>query len=115
MSESREIGRFRDGVFIRARTTRPVVRPGAERQTFLMEAARVLGVGVDSLDLDAPILARYGADELDLYECVQYAEDVWAVQLTPTRMTTREFEAALKPFGTLRAIVSAAEAAARAR
>jgi len=88
-----EIGRVRDGVIIRGRTTPPTVRPGSERAAFLAAAARALEVNVDSLDLGAPIIARYGADELQVYECVQRAEDIWRVQLLPPRIPLQEFQA----------------------
>lgn len=110
-----EIGRVRDGVIIRGRAPLPTVPPGSERQTFLAAAARALEVSVDSLDLAAPIVARYGADELQVYECVQRAEDIWRVQLLPERIPVPDFEAALEPFATLEAIIGAAEAAARRR
>jgi hypothetical protein len=74
-----------------------------------------LEVSVDSLDLGAPMASRYGADELDIYECVQRAEDIWRVQLLPPTIPVQEFAAALKPFGTLAAIIAASEAAAQAR
>jgi hypothetical protein len=109
-----EIGRVRDGVIIRGRTTRPTLPHGAEPGAFLAAAARVLEVGVDSLDVGAPIVSRYGADELQVYECVQLAEDIWRVQLLPPRIPVQEFGAALKPFGTLAAIIAAAETAAQA-
>ena len=109
-----EIGRVRDGVIIRGRTTKPTLPYGAEPGAFLAAAARALEVDVDRLDLGAPIVARYGADELQVYECVQLAEDIWRVQLLPPRIPVQEFGAALKPFGTLAAIIAAAETAAQA-
>jgi hypothetical protein len=108
-----ESGRTRDVVISRGRTTPPTVRPGTERETFLAAVAGVLEVDVRSLDLSAPLAERYNADELEVYEIVQSAEDIWRVQLTPPTMRVGEFDAALKPFTTLRAIIDAAEAAAR--
>ena len=110
-----EIGRVRDGLIIRGRAALPTVRPGTERNTFLATAANILEVSVDSLDLGAPIASRYGADELQIYECVQRAEDIWRVQLMPPTIPVPEFAAALKPFGTLAAIIAASESTAQTR
>ena len=110
-----EIARVRDGFIIRGRTTPPAVIPGQERSTFLAAAAKVLEVDSSRLDLFAPIMQRYGADELQLYECVLNAEDTWRVQLIPPRIPVRELAAKLEPFGTLGALIAAAEAAANAR
>ena len=108
-----EFARVRDGVLIRGRTTPPAVRPGTEREAFLAAAARALEVDARSLDLGAPIVAHYEADEFQVYECVLRAEDVWRVQLLPPRIAMEDFPAALEPFRTLDAIIAAAEAAAR--
>src|SRR5688500_14677948 len=85
-----EIARVRDGMIIRGRTTRVTVPPGTERTSFLEAVARALEVDVDRLDLGASIVAHYGADELQVYECVQHAEDIWGVQLLPPRIPVGE-------------------------
>ena len=110
-----EIGRVRDGVVIRGRSTPPTVRPGTERELFLAAAASALEVNPARLKLETPIIAGYQADELAVYECVQRAEDIWRVQLLPPRIPVQEFSGLLAAFGTLGDIVAAAEAASRAR
>ena len=108
-----EIASVRDGAIIRGRTAAPTVRPGTEREEFLARAARVLEVDIRELDITAPITTRYGADEMQVYECILHAEDVWRVELIPPRIPVANFAEALAPFATLQKIMAAAESAPR--
>ena len=89
--------------------------PGAERATFLREVTQLLSTDDSDLDTAADLVDRYGVDELEVFEYVQIAEDVWHVVLNPTPMTNADFAEMNARFSTLETIMAAAEAAKRAR
>lgn len=109
----REVGRVRDGAVHRAPFRRRAITRGHERTAFLAAAAVVLEVRADSLSLGASLSSRYGADELQVYECVQDAEEIWGVTLLPPVIPVGDFPAAVARFATLGALIEAAESAAR--
>ena len=84
---------------------------GQERAVFLANIEEVLGNVVESIDTDKLLQEDYGLDELDVSECVQCAEEVWAVQLMPNPMGMSEYKDMLRRFPTLGAIIQEAEAA----
>jgi hypothetical protein len=111
----RDIGRVRDGYVHRGPAILRDVQPGRERIVFLASAARALEVPEASLQLEANLSTAYGADELQIYECVQDAEDIWHVQLLPTAIPVTQFPSKLSRFPTLASIMDAAQSATRAQ
>ena len=88
---------------------------GQERGDFLIRIKIVLGDEVGSIDTSKFLQADYGLDEMNVSECVQLAEEVWAVQLMPNPMRMEDYRVMLRRFPTLEAIIQEAEAAAAAR
>jgi len=88
-------------------------KPGEERVTFLREVASTLGCDSSQLDPSASMTKRYGVDELEVFEYMQIAEDIWHVELNPDPMTVADFAEMMTHFRTLESIMAAAEAAAR--
>lgn len=87
--------------------------PGGERATFLREVALILETDPAALELTAPLAERYGVDDLEIYEYVQIAEDVWQVQLNSNPMTGGDFAEMATHLPSLEAIMVAAENARR--
>lgn len=109
----RELGRVRDGAVHRGPFRQRAVTRGHQRSAFLTAAAVVLEVRADSRSLGATLGSQYGADELQVYECVQDAEEIWGVALLPPVIPVGDCPAALARFATLGALIEAAESAAR--
>jgi len=106
----------REQVFSRRTPNPQAAPPGQERATFLAKVAPVFGEGAGPLDAAKALQdGGYGCDELDVSELVQIAEEVWAVQLNPNPMRMSDFEAMLRRFPTLEAIMSEAEGVAAER
>ena len=92
--------------------SRPIrTKPGEERTTFLRQVATLLDTDYSSLDTTADLVEQYGVDELEVFEYVQIAEDVWRVVLNPNPMTDADFAEMRHRFTNLDAIITAAEAA----
>jgi hypothetical protein len=103
-------------VFFRRTPNPKLAEAGQERATFLERVTIVLGADTGSPDPGKPLQdGGYGCDELDVSEIVQLAEEIWAVQLNPNPMTFSDFEAMVRRFPTLEAIMREAESAAAQR
>ncbi|MHC4478488.1 MAG: hypothetical protein ACYTEL_22860 [Planctomycetota bacterium] len=85
-------------------------KPGTEEATFLREAGAILGCEGDAIDPSKGIQSDYGCGELDVFELIQIAEDVWGVSLMPAPFTAEDAESAVKKYRTLSHIVDAAKA-----
>jgi len=85
------------------------VPPGQERTVFLGEVASLLELGPSEVDMRANLVEAYGVDELEVFEYVQIAEDIWHVQLNPNPMTESDFTTMVVRFTTLDSIAAAAE------
>jgi hypothetical protein len=90
------------------------VKAGEERDAFVAAVAIILECHQKEVDLDGPLMERYGIDDLEVYECVQRAEDIWQVRLLPKAMPVSDFRPMVNRCTTLSAIVRAAESARRA-
>jgi len=107
----REIGKVRDGSVHRRPFLPRTVRRGDELATFLNAASLALQLEGASPDLTADLTTSYGADELQVYECVQDAEEIWGVRLLPPSIPVAQFPQQVGKFTSLGAIVEAAESA----
>jgi hypothetical protein len=82
---------------------------------FLAKVEEVFAELIESIDTAKLLQEGYGLDELEVSECVQWAEEVWAVQLLPNPMRLSEYKVMLRRFPTLEAIIQEAEAAGAER
>jgi len=89
------------------------VPPGQERAVFLREIASLLQLDPSEVDLRGNLVQVYGLDELEVFEYVQFAEDIWHVQLNPNPMDEEDFNHMMARFTTLDSIAAAAEALRR--
>lgn len=89
------------------------VKPGDERAVFLQSIASLLQVDPAALDTTAPLVDTYGVDELEVFEYVQLAEDIWHVAVNPNPMTEADFAEMTTHFPTLDSIMATAERARR--
>jgi hypothetical protein len=87
------------------------LEPGAERGVFLAEAAVVLEADPAQLDGGTTLTEEYGVDELEIFELVQIAEDIWRVRLNPNPMSAADFATMKGRFPTLDSIIDAARSA----
>jgi hypothetical protein len=87
--------------------------PGQERQTYIQRVSKILGRPVAELDLAIPLIAKYGCDEMEVSECVQIAEEIWAVSLMPNPMHLSDYADMVKRFPSLEAIIGEAEQKAK--
>lgn len=86
-------------------------QPGEERAVFLREVAAILDVDPGEVETSAPLIDTYGVDEMEVFEFVQIAEDIWHVKLNPNPMSGSDFGAMERRFPTVDSIMTAAEAA----
>jgi hypothetical protein len=89
------------------------VPPGQERGVFLREVGSLLELDPSEVDVSGNLVEVYGVDELEVFEYVQIAEDIWHVQLNPNPMNDIAFSNMMNRFTTLDSIAAAAEAARR--
>jgi hypothetical protein len=89
------------------------VPPGQERAVFLREVGSLLEVDASEVDVQARLVEMYGVDELEVFEYVQIAEDIWHVELNPNPMSDADFASMVARFTTLESIATAADAARR--
>ena len=87
------------------------VPPGQERAVFLREIGSLLELDATEVDVRGNLVEVYGVDELEVFEYVQVAEDIWRVQLNPNPMNDVDFARMLGRFTTFDSIATAAEAA----
>ena len=85
--------------------------PGQERAVFLREVGLLLDLDASDIDVQENLVELYGVDELEVFEYVQIAEDIWHVHLNPNPMTEVDFANMVGRFATLDSIATAAEAA----
>lgn len=71
----------------------------------------LLELDTSDVDFRANLVEVYGVDELEVFEYVQIAEDIWHVELNPNPMSDADFARMLSRFSTLDSIETAAEAA----
>ena len=84
-----------------------------ERVVFLREVASLLELDPSEVDVRGNLVEVYGVDELEVFEYVQIAEDIWHVQLNPNPMSESDFTKMVGRFTTLDSIAAAAEAVRR--
>ena len=91
---------------------RPIPVPaGQERAVLFREIGSLLEVDASEVDVRGNLVEVYGVDELEVFEYVQIAEDIWHVQLNPNPMNEIDFTKMINRFTTLDSIAAAAEAA----
>ena len=88
-------------------------KPGEERAAFLSMVGACLQTDPSELDMLAGLVEHYGVDELEVFEYVGIAEDVWRVRLNPDPMTNDDISRMLSRYATLESIVAGAEAEPR--
>jgi hypothetical protein len=86
------------------------VPPGQERIELLRQLSERFRI--EAADVDRPL--REVVDDLAALECVAIAEAIWKVELGPRSGTVSEIGDMMGAFPTLRALIAAAEEAARA-
>ena len=87
--------------------------PGEEERTFRREIAAILGSKPEELDL-ARDLWRSGLDELDVYECIQVAEDIWNAALVPNPCPNYLFSELVRRYTTPASIMEMARSSPNA-
>jgi hypothetical protein len=105
----------KEPVFSRMTPNPKPAPPGQERSTFLAKVGDILADGAEPIDTGKLLQEDYGLDELGVSECVQIAEEVWAVQLMPNPMRMSDYDHMLRRFPTLAAIIQEAEGVAAER
>lgn len=87
------------------------VPPGQERVEFLRQLSELFAIEADQIDRPFHEVI----DDLGALECVAIAEAIWKVELGPRSGTVSEIGNMVTGFPTLRALIAAAEDAARAK
>ena len=69
----------------------------------------VLGCKPKAVNLQASLVHDFGCADLDVSECVQIAEEIWGVTLTPNPMEVSDYTNMIKRYPNLEAIIQEAE------
>jgi hypothetical protein len=82
---------------------------GRARKEYIDKVAVILAQPADQIDPEADLVSVHGLADLDIAECVQVAEEVWAVSLMPNPMQAADYDVMMRRMGTLAAIMAEAE------
>lgn len=97
-------------MFRRGTPQRP---PTHSRPDFMARVAQIWGVSAEQIDPNAQLVDGTGLTDLDIAELVEFAEEIWGVQLIPNPAPLSVIEGLTARFPTIEHILAAAEVAAR--